>query len=251
MNNLSPFNSVLPDFYGRRRILYFDNLDDALNIDLVQWIYNEWGLPMVIDNDARMALRGEWQYGAGKGTDNLVMITLGTGVGGATLINGEILYGKHYQAGCLGGHFTINFHGHSCTCGNIGCVESEASGWRLPEMKNNFPGIESSLLSREAELNFKLLFKYARLDDPVANNMLNHCLDAWSAGIISMIHAYDPEMVIISGGIMQSSDMIIPKIQEKVTQYAWTPWGKVKVVPAHFVNEAVLLGANYMVKQVK
>ena len=241
----------LVDVHSKKVISTNAKYDDALSIDLVQWINDHWELPMVIDNDARMALRGEWQYGAGKGVDNLVMITLGTGVGGATLINGEILYGKHYQAGCLGGHFTINFQGITCTCGNIGCVESEASGWRLPGLVKDFHGFESSSLSQESELNFEVLFKYARQNDVTANEVLNYCLDVWSAGIISMIHAYDPEMVIISGGIMQSGDMIIPKIQEKVNQNAWTPWGNVRVLPARFINEAVLLGANYMVKQLK
>lgn len=223
--------------------------DDALEIDLAEWADKHWELSIVMDNDARMALRGEWQYGVGKGIDNLVMVTLGTGVGGATLIDGQVLYGKHYQAGCLGGHFTINFRGNTCTCGNKGCVEAEASGWRLPELAKEFTGFKDSPLSKQGPLNFEQLFQYVKQKDLLAEQILDHCIDAWSAGIISMIHAYDPEVVIISGGIMQSGDWIIPAIQQQVDQKAWTPWGKVQVKAARYINEAVLLGANYMVNQ--
>ncbi|MGK7397422.1 MAG: ROK family protein [Candidatus Cyclobacteriaceae bacterium M3_2C_046] len=223
--------------------------DDALNLDLSHWAYQSWQIPLVMDNDARMALRGEWQYGAGKGCDNLVMVTLGTGVGGAALINGQVLYGKHYQAGCLGGHFTINFKGRTCTCGNIGCVESEAAGWSLPGLIRSFPEFKHSGWSSQPVLDFKLLFQLVRTKDPLAIKLLDHCLDAWSAGIISMIHAYDPEMVILSGGIMQSGDLMLPVLKEKINQLAWTPWGKVELKQAHYINEAALYGANFMLQQ--
>ena len=222
--------------------------DDALNVDLVQWVNDCWNIPMIMDNDARMALRGEWQYGEGMGIDNLVMVTLGTGVGGAALINGEMLYGKHYQAGCLGGHFTINLHGKACTCGNIGCVESEASGWSLPSLIEEIADKGKAPWSDESEMNFEQLFALARQNHSTAQKVVNHCLKAWSAGIISMVHAYDPERVILSGGIMNSASMIIPFIQQKVDSHAWTPWGKIKIVAAKYVNDAVLLGTHEMLK---
>jgi glucokinase len=108
--------------------------DDGSDIDLVGWARAKWNCPLFAENDARMALLGEWQYGAGKGTSDLVMVTLGTGIGSAVLINGQLLKGKHFQAGNLGGHFVVNHKGMACTCGNIGCVEAEASTWRLPSL---------------------------------------------------------------------------------------------------------------------
>lgn len=241
----------LVDIQQKKIISTNKKYDDAMGIDLEGWVKTNWNLTLTMDNDARMALRGTWQYGAGKGIDNLVMVTLGTGFGGAALVNGKILYGKHYQAGCLGGHFTINFQGGSCTCGNIGCVESEAAGWSLPRVIKNHPDFNQSPFKDIAELDFEVLFELVRKNDAVAKDIMKHCLDAWSAGIISMIHAYDPEMVIISGGIMKSGDLIVPYIQEKVIKHAWTPWGKVIVKQALHINEAVLLGANYMVEQLK
>ena len=70
--------------------------------------------------------------GAARGCDNVVMITLGTGIGGAAMIEGKLLRGKHAQAGCLGGHLPAKVGGRACTCGAIGCLEAEASGWALP-----------------------------------------------------------------------------------------------------------------------
>ncbi len=101
--------------------------DDALEFDFIKWGQEVFNTPVFLENDARIALLGEWQYGAGRGFNNIVMLTFGTGIGSATLLEGKLLKGKHFQAGNLGGHFTINVNGALCTCGNLGCVEAEAS----------------------------------------------------------------------------------------------------------------------------
>jgi len=104
--------------------------DDGPDTDLVGWAREKWNWPLFALNDARMALLGEWQHGAGQECSDLVMVTMGTGIGSAVLIGGELLIGKHFQAGNLGGHFVVNHKGTVCTCGNVGCVEAEASTWR-------------------------------------------------------------------------------------------------------------------------
>lgn len=220
---------------------------DVVGFDFNQWSQKNWGIPTVLENDARAALIGEWQYGAGKNCDNIVLVTLGTGIGGAAMIEGKLLHGKHFQAGCLGGHFTVNLHGRKCTCGNTGCVESEASSWVLPELFKTHLDFASSKASGEALLDFELLFRLASQNDKVAIEIVNNCLDAWSAGIITMIHAYDPEMVIIGGGVMKSADVILPYIQQKVTERAWTPWGNVEIKAAHFTDEAGQLGMAHLI----
>ncbi len=106
--------------------------EDAPGIDFRAWSQQTFGLPFAIENDARMALLGERYAGAARGYDDVVMITLGTGVGGAAMIEGKLLRGKHAQAGCLGGHLPAKVGGRACTCGAIGCIEAEASGWALP-----------------------------------------------------------------------------------------------------------------------
>ncbi len=222
--------------------------DDAPETDLVGWAKRRWGLPLFAENDARMALLGEWQYGAGKGFTDLVMVTLGTGIGSAVLMNGQLLKGKHFQAGNLGGHFTVNHKGGVCTCGNIGCVEAEASTWRLPSLLEEHPDFLKSSMNGLELLDFQALFQHAENGDSVAGEVLDHCLSAWGAGIISMIHAFDPELIVLSGGIMKSASVILPALQEKVNRLAWTPWGKVKLVVARFPDSAALFGADYLVR---
>jgi glucokinase len=195
-----------------------------------------------------MALLGEWQYGAGRAYNNLVMVTLGTGIGSAVLINGLLLKGKHFQAGNLGGHFVVNHRGTRCTCGNIGCVEAEASTWRLPSLLKEHSLFSKSSMKDEKALDFKTLFRHADNNDLVAKEVLDHCLSVWAAGIITMIHAFDPELIILSGGIMKSATVILPVLQEKVNQHAWTPWGKVKLVEARYPDSAALYGAEYLVR---
>ncbi len=238
----------LVDSVKNRIISTNKKYDDAPGISLPQWAREKWGLPLFVENDARMALLGEWQHGAGKGCENIVMVTLGTGIGSAAIIEGRLLKGKHFQAGNLGGHFTVNHRGTPCTCGNIGCMESEASTWRLPELIKNNPAYPGSSLKKEEKLDYEALFRNTAKDDPVAIEILDHCFSVWSSGLISMIHAFDPEIIILSGGIMRSAQVILPELQQRVNRYAWTPWGKVKLLEAAHSNTAALFGADYLVR---
>ena len=220
--------------------------DDAIEFDFLKWGKKTFKTQVFLENDARIALLGEWQFGAGKGIDNIVMITLGTGVGSATLINGKLLIGKHFQAGNLGGHFTIRVKGALCTCGNLGCVEAEASTWKLEELLKSDSRYSKSLIEG-AILDFESLFKFADRGGDLSKSVRDHCLEVWAAAIINQIHAYDPELVIIGGGIMKSADVIIPFVRGRVNKYAWTPWGKVKVIQSKIPNRSALLGAYYLV----
>jgi len=223
--------------------------DDGPVTDLEGWARQKWNWPLFAENDARMALLGEWQSGAGKGCNDLAMLTFGTGIGSAVIINGGLLKGKHFQAGNLGGHFVVNHQGTPCTCHGVGCVEAEASSWRLPSLLKEHPGLSSSSLNKEADTDFKTLFLHAQNNDQVATEVFEHCISAWSAAIINMIHAFDPEMIILGGGIMKSADIILPPLQEKVHKQAWTPWGKVKLFAAQHPDSAALYGADYLVWQ--
>lgn len=217
--------------------------DDAPELDLAAWARQEFGLPLRIENDARMALLGEWHAGAARGIDDVVMTTLGTGIGGAAMIAGQLLRGKHAQAGCLGGHLGVSFQGRTCTCGNIGCAEAEASGWALPLVARDTLGIASSALAKEPQINFEALFRVAAAGDAVAVAIRDRCLQVWASATVGLIHAYDPELVVFGGGVMRSADLILPFIQTYVEKHAWTPWGKVKVRAAQLQNNAGLMGA--------
>ena len=132
--------------------------DDATELDIGAWVKEKWEVNFFIDNDARMAAVGEWKFGAGKGIDNLVVVTIGTGIGSSAIIEGKLLRGKHYQAGCLGGHFTINYRGNLCSCGNIGCVEAEASTRSIVQRVKSDIGFKNSALSKVEIIDFLALF---------------------------------------------------------------------------------------------
>ena len=94
--------------------------EDAPDLDLQAWATQELGLPLWLENDARTALLGEWHAGSAMGFDDVVIVTLGTGIGTAAMIDGRLLTGKHFQAGCLGGHFPVRLEDTRCTCGAVG-----------------------------------------------------------------------------------------------------------------------------------
>lgn len=217
--------------------------EDAKELDLAAWSREALGLPMRMENDARMALLGEHYAGSAQGVSDVVMMTLGTGIGGAVIIHGRLLRGAHAQAGCLGGHLPVDYRGRSCTCGNIGCAEAEASGWALPSIIREHPEFAASLLSRAPELNFRALFDAADQGDHTALEVRQRCLQVWSANAVALIHAYDPEVVVMGGGVMQRADVILPFVQSHVNQHAWAAWGKPEVRAAKLGPRAALLGA--------
>ena len=217
--------------------------EDATKIDLPRWSRETFNLPLRIENDARLALLGEAYGGAARGLQDVVMMTLGTGIGGVAMIEGKLLRGKHSQAGCLGGHLPVRYDGRPCSCGAIGCAESEASGWALPFLLKDWPGISESSLSKYPEIGFKEIFAEAAHGDRAAAGIRDHCLRIWAVDAVGLVHAYDPEMIVIGGGVMKSADVIIPYVESYVQKYAWTPWGKVKVRAASLGNNAALIGA--------
>jgi len=217
--------------------------EDAPGLDLAAWGRQTLGLPLRIENDARLALLGEVYAGAAQGFTDVVMMTLGTGIGGVAMIEGKLLRGKHSQAGCLGGHMPVLFSGRPCTCGGIGCAEAEASGWALPLVLKDWPGARGSSLAKYSKIGFRELFEQAAAGDPVAVGIRERCLQVWCANAVAMIHAYDPEIIVMGGGVMKSAGEIVPVIQSHVQKYAWTPWGQVEVRAAVLGNHAALLGA--------
>ena len=222
--------------------------DDSAQTDLKRWALECFGLPVRIENDARMALLGERFCGALRGCDDAVMFTLGTGVGGAVLSGGRLVRGKHWQAG-LGGHVPVEFDGRPCICGGRGCVEAEASTWALPEICRTAPGFAESALAAEPALDFATLFRWSGRGDPVATAVRDRCLRVWASGAVAMALAFDPEAIVFGGAVMQSADQILPYLERYVHDHAWTPWGKVRVVEAALGSEAGLLGAAPLLEE--
>jgi glucokinase len=216
---------------------------DAPKLDLAAWARKAFGLRLRIENDARMALMGEHYGGAGRDVKNIVMMTLGTGIGSATILEGRLLRGVHGHAGCLSGHLTVKFDGRPCHCGNVGCAEAEASGWSMPQVARAWPGFTQSALAEVEKLGFRELFRHAEHGDRVACEVRERCLRVWAANAVSLIHAYDPEILILGGGVMQGSGPVLSFVQESVNAHTWSTWGKTQVRVAALGNLAALLGA--------
>ena len=242
---------VIVDFYRGKALGSNGKYVDADQLDLGAWSREALGLPLYLENDARMALLGEAYAGAGRGFKDIVMITLGTGIGGVAMIEGKLLRGKHAQAGCIGGHLPVRIDGRMCTCGAVGCAEAEASGWALPMLAREWVGFADSSLSQSENIGFRELFREAARGDRIACEIREHCLRVWATVTVGLVHAYDPEIVIFGGGVMKSAEVILPYIESHVQKYAWTPWGKVKIRAAELGESAALLGAIPMVAQAK
>ncbi|MDO8541945.1 MAG: ROK family protein [Opitutaceae bacterium] len=235
---------------ARGRILdEWGKFPGCANFDLGAWARAMFGKPLALENDARAALIGEWRQGAGRGCDNVAMITLGTGLGVGVVMQGRVLRGAHGQAGTLGGHLTVRYGGRTCVCGNIGCAEAEASTAVLRELALARADFASSALATEPHLDYEAVFRRADTGDACAIALRDHSLAVWSVAVVNLIHAYDPERVIIGGGIMQSSDEILPAIRAYAHSHAHTAWGKVEIARCELGDDAALLGCSWMVAE--
>jgi glucokinase len=167
------------------------------------------------------------------------MMTLGTGIGGVAMIEGRLRRGKHAQAGCFG-------RAHSRTSLHVRrhWMRGGRSFWIVASRnRKGFPRYVESSLSKYSLVGFKQLFEEAQRGDEAALAIRDRCLNSWAADAIALVHAYDPEIIVIGGGVMESANIIIPYVEAHVHKYAWTPWGKVRIRPAELANNAALVGA--------
>lgn len=234
----------LVDFHTRKLVSVNAKYEDAVGFSFESWAKEEFGLPIVLENDARAAIVGETAYGTARGETDAVLMIFGTGIGTAAMMNGKAVRGKHHQAGVLGGHLATDVHGSECTCGNIGCLEAQSSHWALLEQVKRHPNFEWSALARAESLGYQTIVEQSRLGDEVAMDVFEHLLLHWSAGIVNLVHAYDPDCVILSGGLMKSADYFLPRLSANVCKRTWTPWGQVKFIVADDPDASVLLGLS-------
>jgi glucokinase len=241
-----------PSIIDRRnaRILdHFGKFGDASAVDLRNWAEQRLHLPLAIDNDARMALIGEWRYGVGRGSDNCVIITLGTGIGVSAVIEGQVLRGVHGQAGILGGHITLRTNGGACVCGNVGCAELLASTSVIARLAREHPLFPRSPLALLEVIDYAAVFRFACEGDACAIELRNRSLETWAALAVNLIHVFDPELIIFGGGIMGSAEEILPFVREYVSHHAHTPWGQVKIVASELGDRAALLACEWLVHE--
>lgn len=229
----------------RKKVLgVYEKYEDSMRLDLGAWCQTAFGLPMIMGMDSKLALQGEMYCGCAKGFRDAAMLILGTGVGTAVAMNGEILTSRNHVAGALSSHIIIDLHGPSCTCPNAGCLEAMASGWALEGLVKRQPGYPKSGLACEKTLDFRVLKTWYQRQDPVAVRVVEACVAAWRAGILNLIHAYDPEIVVLSGAIM-NFEGLYEMLTDKLAQQIWDCCGNVEIRQAAHPTDSVLYGLYY------
>ncbi len=194
-----------------------DKYEALANVDLIEWATSQFGVPAVLENDARAALLGEATYGAAVGSRDVVLVTLGTGIGTAALIGGSLLRGSHDHAGVLGGHVTVSIDGPVCPCGNVGCAEALASSWAL---RHTDRGMAASLRD---------LVELAPAQAPLLA-VLDRYLRVWGATVVTMCHMYDPEVVVLTGGVMRAGQTVLGPIEAYVQEHLWASAYRPRIV---------------------
>lgn len=224
--------------------------DDISAEELRSWCDRAFGLPMKIENDARLALLGEHFAGAARGFSDVVLVTLGTGIGGAAMLNNALIRSRFGQAGSIGGHLPVRLNGRLCACGAVGCAEAEASTSVLPDICRTWPGFSQSLLRLEPTLDFSAIFRCKDAGDAIAAEVLSHCIAVWSTLCVGLIHAYGPELLLFGGGVMKRGEEILDPIRSHVQRYSWkTIRGLARIEACALGADAALLGAEAMFRE--
>lgn len=205
-----------------------------LGIDLKNWASSRFELPFGMENDARAALAGELAFGVAVGQRDAVLMVLGTGIGTAAVIDGVQLQGSHGHAAILGGHFTIDRYAASCPCGNVGCAESLGSTWALKSALENDPLFPNSAWAQQSlSPGIKELVISAGNGDELSIKTLSHFVNAWAITLVSLCHAYDPEVIIVTGGVLNSKE-IVPQLRTYMDAHLWSSAHRPEIlVPAH------------------
>ena len=229
-------------------IVYSNNIDFE-NVPIVEAIQKQIDLPVKIGNDANCAALGEVKFGSGKGMNDIVFVTLGTGVGTGIIREGKILSFKG-GAGGEGGHMSIRVDGERCTCGRRGCWEAYASATALiRQTKRAMERHPDSLMHRFAEEEGKVsgrtAFLAARAGDAAGLAVVNRYVKYVAEGLINLVNIFRPEALLIGGGVSNEGEYFIRKLQSRVTRFSYggkrNPY--VKVLKAELMNDAGLLGA--------
>lgn len=202
-------------------------------------------------NDANAALLAELIVGSAKGMQNAVMITIGTGIGGAIAINGKIISGANGAAGELG-HIVIQRNGKQCACGRRGCFERYASATALIELTKQEISKCSDIgeyteMSKAQQINARVAFDAYKLGDNAAKRVIDEYIDALTCGIISLINAFQPDVFVIGGGVSGEKEFLIDLIQPFIDKedYARDYKKRSEIVTALCGNDAGIIGAAF------
>ncbi len=207
------------------------------------------GLPAVLDNDANVAALGEFLVGVGRDVRDLVLLTLGTGIGGGIVVDGQLLHGAH-GIGAEIGHMIVQPGGRPCGCGQRGCLERYASATylaaharRLIEEEGR-PSSLASLLGEKGGFDARDVQEAARAGDDLAGEVWGEAVDYLAVACVSLAHVLDPDLIVLGGGMAKAGEALIGPLRQRFRRQYWKlDEPRARLVLAALGNDAGVIGA--------
>lgn len=225
------------------------NLPGWHDVPLRDMVKRKYGVDTFLLNDASAAALGEHRFGAGRGVNNLVLLTIGTGVGSGIIIDGRLYNGPSGTAGEIG-HMTVDVSGPTCFCGNIGCLERFASGTAMAEEARRRIGQreKSSLVEMAAgkieSITATDIGVAAASGDRLSLEVISWAANYLGVGLVNIVNIFNPEMIIIGGGVASLGDLLLEPARQIVKERAFSLSVRtVRIVTARLGNEAGVYGA--------
>lgn len=227
------------------------------NIALKAKLEQQLGMPAVVVNDVRAATWGEWRFGAGKNVPDLVVLFVGTGIGGGVVTGGHLLMGCDNTGGELG-HTTIITNGRQCHCPNKGCLEAYAGGWAIAERAQEVVQMDlkkGEMITRRAgrieDITAAHVSQAYHANDPLAHQLVNETSMYLSAGIVGLINAFNPCLFILGGGVIEGLPIIISKIEKATRERALkASVENLRFVKAALGSDAGVIGAAALAQNI-
>lgn len=224
------------------------NLPGWDKVPLKEIIEREFTVPVILENDTNAAALGELWMGNGKGAKNLILLTLGTGVGGGIILDKKIWHGNNDLGGEIG-HMTIEKNGPKCNCGNRGCFESfvSATGIVRRTVKALKEGRVSSLSKQTNKLTPKIIFNEAKKGDGLAKEIVNETGEYLGIGLANLVNILNPERIILGGGVVQSIEILLKPAMKELKKRAFARGiENLKILPWKLGNHAGIIGSIYL-----
>jgi glucokinase len=217
------------------------NFPDWNNLPLRDELEKALRIPVVIENDANAAALGEQWRGAGRGINSMILLTLGTGVGGGIVLDNKIWQGADGMAGEVG-HMTLVPDGRQCGCGNTGCLEMYASARGIVQSYREASGTLEYTSS--SELTSAQIYQKARNGERIARQVMKDMGSMLGIGIANLINIFNPNMIVIGGGVKEAWDLFIGATHEEIMKRAFqVPAERTEIVPSLLGDDAGMIGA--------
>ena len=221
------------------------HIKNWINSPIRQVMEQEFHIPTEVLNDANAAALGEAWIGAAKGKKDVVVVTIGTGVGGGILMNGKILLGASGFAGELG-HIPVQYEGEMCTCGNRGCLEHYGSTSAL--VRKVRWAIQEGAIAGAADtpVDGRWIFAQAATGNVVVQKILQEWIEVIASALVGFVHMFNPEQILIGGGVSAQEDLFIAPVRSYVMKHVMPNFAKdLEICAAALKNEAGMVGAVY------